>query len=64
MQPPLGEQMWTFFWSAFHFEGLEWPLAVAGIALALAFGAIWLLMYRPASTPGSPWLPSRALVPC
>ncbi len=47
MQPSLWDQMSTFFLSAFHFPGLEWPLALLAIVLGFAFGALWLLAYRP-----------------
>jgi RsiW-degrading membrane proteinase PrsW (M82 family) len=48
MQPSLWDQMSTFFLSAFRFPGLDWTLALLAIALGLAFGAIWLIAYRPA----------------
>ena len=47
MPPTLWEQMSSFFLSAFQFPGLDWPLVLLAIALGIAFGAIWLIAYRP-----------------
>jgi RsiW-degrading membrane proteinase PrsW (M82 family) len=41
------DRMITFFNSAFHFPGLAWYLVLLAIALALAFGAVWLSAYWP-----------------
>ena len=51
----LWEQATSLFVSAFDFPGLEWYLILLAIGLGLAFGAVWLLPYRPPLI-GKPWL--------
>ncbi len=41
------DQMIGFFKSAFVFPGLGWSSILIAIGLGLAFGAIWLALYRP-----------------
>jgi RsiW-degrading membrane proteinase PrsW (M82 family) len=41
------EQMVHFFASAFVLPGLGWKLILVAIALGIAFGAVWLVLYRP-----------------
>ena len=40
-------QMVNFFFSAFYFSGTNWKLILLSVALGLAFGAIWLALFRP-----------------
>jgi RsiW-degrading membrane proteinase PrsW (M82 family) len=40
-------QMIGFFTSAFSFPGLSWTLVLVAIAIGIAFGAAWLIPYRP-----------------
>jgi len=41
------DQMLSFFTSAFYLPGLRWNMALIAIFLALVFGAVWLILYRP-----------------
>ncbi len=47
MQPPIWDQAWSMFVWAFQYPGLDVRLVPISIALALAFGAAWLALYRP-----------------
>ena len=57
----LWDTMHTFFTGAFHYPGLSWYLALLAIGLGLAFGAAWLLLYRPPLR-REPWLWIAGLV--
>ena len=43
----LWQQMHSYFESFFVFNGANWYQIVIAVALALAFGAVWLFAYRP-----------------
>lgn len=51
----LAERTIDFFLSAFRFPGLDWWLVLVAIGLGLAFGAVWLSLYRP-PLHKRPWL--------
>jgi RsiW-degrading membrane proteinase PrsW (M82 family) len=55
------EQMMAFIKSFFVFPGLKPEMILAGIALGIAFGAIWLWMYWPPLFK-KPWLWAVAIV--
>lgn len=45
----------SFFMSAFNFPHLSWTMVLLAIAIGLAFGAVWLIAYRPPLL-SRPWL--------